>query len=1121
MKYIFNEADKTTAGAGNFVLGEIYIGTQSIDDISDDADMSWKAFQNKYIETDENAVQVEDNENGNWLKVIDNDGDGEADYVLKTIYTFAVMEDINRDDELELTAVEEAANMKGSSHIDNINVVDEDIDIVCDDELADGDVVYYAVIDGNAQTYLADMVTAEIDKVDRRNDTAITTDGDEYVESAVCNHTNRGYYDEVTDMAGGTSYDMYLDKFGYLGVFIETATTGDFTLIVNGWYSSLKTGDEYAVLAWNGEDLETIDITKNGDMFIGAHYDYDGNDWDSLYPFGEAGEINNSGNTVAWDGDDYTRTTVATLDDNGKLTPVDEVFTRKDVNIIDLGRQYLDDSDWYKGYAYESDDVAYDSVIGTRTNGNFVPTRVEVRALSTTVYYFVYRDGNAYDDIVVNEYVGYKNVPSLDEFSSELIEDVYAVGTLTSRDYTDSESGDTSYYTANVVVVEFSSRYLADAEQVFIVDTPVVGSKVEIDEVEVIREDGTFETVKIDLEQSDYPSFAGKWADYGKAGDRTLIPGLYYMWETKDEGVYTVTYMDPAEIKASGDYVTGEVETSGSTMDEDWVSIHEFNFESYAAADFNKIATEDYSQYVLTADSKLYTLSYDESDDYNATLKSSTAKIVLDELGDRDTTEDDYVYANNTVLVAYNSDDEIVYAISFANYDGENDTETAMVTNFAQDVWNSVKPEGKTVVPFSVTFYGEPVTGNTTVEYRSATATGLVVNGADNHMVTPQVPTIPDPDGGTYTLIVKKADGTQVTWTLTLNPAQDGTALKDDTLGANGIVIMGNEIQVANGVYADDDALLAELEDLRVTTAGDDENSSDRATITIKDNKVTVDPENPETNSAEYTIVYGSFVTIDGVGPKFYKIGDRIQGLDPDATYSINDDPDTLWTGTAEQVTATTEGVLEYNKKITVTVDGTPLAGPYFYGDTVPGVVVPMWYTATGDAADKDTGDYGPLTEDVDLETVVSYTFNGAEMFAVKGDTVTAAALGAACLTNETDKDAASTDTSVTVNGGEELLGVYTITKADGNDAHPDADAEYANQISGAPTTGVYGENVTVEYSGGNTDYHICYEYTDGSFSAESFQLTGGSDSWTFTMPASNITLHVMNSAAGHTHTAP
>lgn len=137
---------------------EVYVGTQSNDDISDD--ISYTKFLDEYIETSENSVEVLANENGNWLKVIDNDGDGEADVVLKTIYTFTLVDDINRDGDIELAAL-----YVDLDKTDDLNTLTKNTDVVSADELAEGDVVYYAVIDGNAQTYKAEMVTAEIDKV--------------------------------------------------------------------------------------------------------------------------------------------------------------------------------------------------------------------------------------------------------------------------------------------------------------------------------------------------------------------------------------------------------------------------------------------------------------------------------------------------------------------------------------------------------------------------------------------------------------------------------------------------------------------------------------------------------------------------------------------------------------------------------------------------------------------------------------------------------------------------------------------------------------------------------------------------------------------------------------------
>ena len=61
---------------------------------------------------------------------------------MKTVYTMAGIEDIDGDDELELTAVD--ARMNDG---DAINAVADDASIVSDDDLSEGDIVYYAVID--------------------------------------------------------------------------------------------------------------------------------------------------------------------------------------------------------------------------------------------------------------------------------------------------------------------------------------------------------------------------------------------------------------------------------------------------------------------------------------------------------------------------------------------------------------------------------------------------------------------------------------------------------------------------------------------------------------------------------------------------------------------------------------------------------------------------------------------------------------------------------------------------------------------------------------------------------------------------------------------------------------
>src|SRR5699024_5146966 len=264
------------------------------------------------------------NENGNWLKVIDNDGDGEAEYVLKTIYTAAGVEDINRDGDIELTPLYITLDST-----DDLNQLTKDIPVVTADELAEGDIVYYAVIDGNAQTYLADMVTAEIDRVNRNTLTATTTDGDEYVQSGVHNHVVwNGYVDGVRNLEGDVNYDLYLDRFGYLAAFTESDNNAGFVLLTDGYYETGRTEDTFAAMVWDREAQELVDtdITDGGELFIDTNGD--DNDWGNLSEFVP---INYSG------ADDDIQTIVAALGEDGSLIPVDEVYRyRVNVAMIDM-----------------------------------------------------------------------------------------------------------------------------------------------------------------------------------------------------------------------------------------------------------------------------------------------------------------------------------------------------------------------------------------------------------------------------------------------------------------------------------------------------------------------------------------------------------------------------------------------------------------------------------------------------------------------------------------------------------------------------------------------------------------------------------------------------------------
>ena len=648
IKGIFAASDEADE---NDFIGEVYVGTQSSTDISDE--ISYKQFVDKYVVTDENAVAIDENENGNWLKAIDNDGDGEADVVLQVIYTVAGVQKVAKDGTITLSCEDDTFD-----NDDALNEITDDNDVVTEDELAEGDIVYYALIDGNAYTYKAEVVTAKIDKVNRNTLTATTTDGDEYVESGVHEHSS---WDEIVsgvrNLAGDVNYDLYLDRFGYLAAFTESDNNAGFVLLTDGYYETGRTNDTFAAMVWDREEQKLVDtdITDGGKLFINTNGD--DNDWGNLHEFIPV-------NCTAR-GDDI-HTIVAALGEDGSLTPVDEIYRyRMNVAMIDMDttipvRAHTENGTIYSTTRNGAYDEAGDSV--------------DVRALASTVYYYVYNTPNG--NTVVREYVGYANIPDLGK-DADKVEDVYVVGTRAEDARADE------YYTAEIVVVELEDGYTEIySEQVFIYDLPVVGTGVKYEEVSVIRADGSTATITIDLDKSNFREYDPAW---GKAA----LPGLYYMWESDVKDVYVIDEMSWNDIAANR-YVVGTVLKDTATGADDWTSFTPYyNNTNYITDLSGFVIFNDNGETEKrnTADTKYYELDYSENKygDYVGDLTEGDREDVLPQRKDG---------GENEVLVKYNSDNEIVYAISFAQWENEKKG----IVDFAQDVWAWNTPAAKEIV---------------------------------------------------------------------------------------------------------------------------------------------------------------------------------------------------------------------------------------------------------------------------------------------------------------------------------------------------------------------------------------------------------------------------------------
>jgi hypothetical protein len=743
MEAVFNDNNKA-----------IFAGTKDSQDLAKDKSdtMTWKQFKAEYLYQDTDA-DTDSAVNGDWLKVIDNDGDGKADYVFKTVFAITDVAKVATNGTVTLTAKTALTDTTDPNYITNKTTM-----VNVDDAVKD-DVVLYTVIDGNAYIKLAETATKTIDSVNRNKLTATTTDGDTYEQSGVegTAYLSSTDFDEgVKNLAGKTSYDLYFDAFGYLTVFTETENSGNFVLLTDGYYKTDRSENTYAVMAYVDGALKDTDVTGGGSLFINTSNDNNG--WSKLKTFGA---LNNSGINGAADS---IHTTVASLSDSGVLTAVDNAFNKKTIEMIDLGTTIVDRAGVDNGVIYTSNTRGDAYTVSTTTDA-------EVRALTTTVYYFVYKDGNK---TVVNEYDGVNAVPTLSSSDKTHIEDVYAVATKVSR------ADGSEYYNANVVVVEFDQGYRTNAEQIFVYDSPEVGSNVSIETLDVIRADGTQGSVRVDLKNSTITR------TYDPAYGKLVLPGLYYLWPTTTEGVYTIEQMTSAEIAANR-YAVGTVKTSTYTTGTDWTEITTYQ-KDYDTDDTEATGLDP--EYKNVDSSNYYTLGYKNNGldstthyyDYTASLSPETDDLAVlfeSNSGTRGVLD-------NHVLVSYDRNNNIIYAISFNQKDGTS-------TNYAYNtVWTSVLPQESAPVGAPVvTFYG--VTDNASKD-QDNTDNKIQVSWttATNNNANPLTVT-----NGTYVVRTETNGGGQVTSIKTTPNASADETYYVTVLGDDGSVAEYTLVQKA------------------------------------------------------------------------------------------------------------------------------------------------------------------------------------------------------------------------------------------------------------------------------------------------------------------------------------
>lgn len=451
MKEIFYSADRYAANPDNdwvnyWVNGEVYVGTSSLEDKSDK--MNWNDFWKTYVETDETQPITEAG-NGEWLKIIDNNGDGKAEYVLLTRYVL--------DKVIDSTTKNDATTY----YYNALDITKWTYKTHTGYEPKVGDIVLYALIDGTVQMQLADTATAAFRAVDYKERQAKTADGDTYEQSDISNETKLP--SELVEVDENVEYTLYLDKYGYVRAYsnetryalitevyptngmnqawvtdhsltAEVMKTGEKTIkeysIANNWYSNrynpFYIGDNRS---WNG----ALNTTRPNWLQPATH----SLDW-SVAEGNREFIFNNSATEVNHSWTNVAKYTPGSDEKSINLfTAADRTNGNRHEDYIQLAINNVSS----KEPLYAINDVDYPN-----TTSN--PNDHYVRAVDDTIFFVVSREDGRIGE--VRQYVGYSNVVNLD-VAKNGIHAMYAVAVNSN---TDVDTNAHDYWTADVIVIE-------------------------------------------------------------------------------------------------------------------------------------------------------------------------------------------------------------------------------------------------------------------------------------------------------------------------------------------------------------------------------------------------------------------------------------------------------------------------------------------------------------------------------------------------------------------------------------------------------------------------------------------------------------------------------------------
>ena len=470
MRGIFSSVDDDNATVSLGLTGYVFAGTNSANNVDRNKDLSedlsWREFYKEYINPA--AYNIDSSDNGEWFKVIDNDNDGNVDYVLLTRFVMTTITDYNTRTGYYTT--EWTAESEESDHSKFLNIHKDDI--VFDGELAIDDVILYAKIDGKYYVSHPETVDTSITKFNYKASIITCSDEQEREWSGIDKEA-KAFFEEITDpdIVTKRPYTLYLDHFGY--VRLVTDTSKGFVLLTDGYFETNRRDSVMKATVYDlaAGELKDVDVAKdngasayyfqnegNKDQYgyIDTwEYDHNGNrgTWERLSTFGEYryGGIDPVGLDYYGHYTDYVfgSTVKDPFWTNVALASYDEEKGEYTLNDIDGSDSRRGTYNSYELNGVDSDKFKASSKVLTGIvdwdSATSVGDTLRVNTTSQTRYYWVTHDKDGND--VVTTWVGYSAVP--DGFSAKR---GYAI--TSNVESTNNNVAD--YVTAEVVVFEDS-----------------------------------------------------------------------------------------------------------------------------------------------------------------------------------------------------------------------------------------------------------------------------------------------------------------------------------------------------------------------------------------------------------------------------------------------------------------------------------------------------------------------------------------------------------------------------------------------------------------------------------------------------------------------------------------